>query len=371
MSGLRFRIAGIPVRVEPVFFLIIVLIAGLDRPGILIASFVAVAFVSILFHELAHAFAFRAFGRSPSIVLHAFGGLTGAPGAPLSRARDVIVSAAGPLSQIIVLGIPALMLRLPVARAFRSINWYIALTDAAWINIGWGLLNLMPVLPLDGGRIAAGLLGGRRHGLRIAHGLGAAVASAGAVWGFANQRYFLALFGGMFAAINVAGFRDQRNAPHEARIRDGHRMLDAGDAAGAAAAARSVLDDGGAAARVRAAAAELAAWEALSRGRLDAAGQALDAMPVGIERSGYLSAFTALQRGDEDAALVVSARAFAAGDGPPPNTLLARRLGNAGLLVRLGEILRGLDDEGNGLGELKQALREAGLHDEAARLSPP
>ncbi|HVL89086.1 MAG TPA: site-2 protease family protein [Actinomycetota bacterium] len=369
MSGLRFRLAGIPVRVEPVFFLIIVLIGGLDRPGILILTFAATAFVSILFHEFAHAFAFRAFGRSPSIVLHAFGGLTGAPGAPLSRARDVLVSAVGPLSQIIVLGIPALMLRLPVARAFRSVNWYIALTDAAWINIGWGILNLMPVLPLDGGRIMAGLLGGRRHGLRIAHAIGVVVAAAGAAWGLANQRIFLALFGAMFVAINVAGFRDQRNAPHIARVREGHARLDAGDAAGAAHAARAVLDDPVAAARVRTEAAELAAWAMLSRGEREAAAEVLARLPQGTERSAYLAAFTAIERGDHDAGLVVAARAFAAGDGPPPNHLLAMRLSREGLVERLAAILRGADDEGRALGELEQALREAGLHEEASRVA--
>lgn len=371
MSGLRFRLAGIPVRVEPVFFLIIVLIGGLDRPGILIASFAGIAFVSILFHELAHAFAFRAFGRSPSIVLHAFGGLTGAPGAPLSRARDIAVSAAGPLSQIILLGIPALMLRLPIARSFRSINWYIALTDAAWINIGWGILNLMPVLPLDGGRIAAGLLGGARHGMRIAHALGVVVATAGAVWGLANQRIFLALFGGMFAAINVAGFRDQRNAPFVARVREGHDLAGRGDASGALQIAREVLAATGVPAAVRTDAAELTAWAHLSRDDHAAAAEALRSLAPGAERSGYLAAYTALTGGDHDAAMIVAARAFAAGDGPPPNRLLAARIARDGLAERLAGILREVADEGRDLAEFAQALTDAGFGEDAARLSRP
>ncbi|HEX9697639.1 MAG TPA: site-2 protease family protein [Actinomycetota bacterium] len=368
MSGLRFRLAGIPVRVEPVFFLIIVLIGGLDRPGILILSFAATAFVSILFHEFAHAVAFRAFGRSPSIVLHAFGGLTGAPGAPLSRTRDIVVSAAGPLSQIIVLGVPALMLRLPIARAFRSINWYIALTDAAWINIGWGVLNLMPVLPLDGGRIAAGLLGGARHGMRVAHGLGVVVASAGAVWGLMNQRIFLAMFGGMFAAINVAGFRDQRRAPHVARIREGHRLIDAGDPASALLPATEVFHAPVAPPGIRVEAAELAAWAHLARDDADAAAGALRLLPQGAERSPYLAAYTALAGGDRDAALIVAARAFASDAGAPPNRLLAARLVRERMVEPLAAILRDAGDEGRGLGELSQALRDAGFGDEAARL---
>ena len=370
MTGLRFRVAGIPVRVEPVFFLVMLFIGGIDRPFVLVVSFIAVGFISILFHELAHAVAFRAFGRSPSIQLHAFGGATGAPGPALSRARDIVVSAAGPISQIVLLGIPALLLRIPVAVHFQSITWYVALSDAAWINLAWGVLNLTPILPLDGGRITAGLLGGRKHGMRITHAIGIVVASAGVAWGLWQQRFFLAMFGAMFAATNVQALRGERDAPHRERIRHGHRSIDASDTAAALVCANEVMAGQGVPAPLRAAAVELAAWAHLARGDGPGAGEALTALPAETERSGFLAGYSLIESGDAEAAVVVLARAFAAGTDGPPNRMLAARLVRDSLINRVADALRSIDDgDGRGLGELAETLRAAGFGDEAARLS--
>ena len=73
----HFSIAGIPVRVEPVFprrglF-------GLRLPrasGSTSSSLGACTFVSILVHELGHGFALKVFGQPSAIVLHGFGGVT-------------------------------------------------------------------------------------------------------------------------------------------------------------------------------------------------------------------------------------------------------------------------------------------------------
>ena len=71
----NFQIFGIPCRVHPFFWLLAVMlgIRGNSSQGILI--WVSVVFVSILVHELGHAFTIRYFGWSPRVVLHSFGGL--------------------------------------------------------------------------------------------------------------------------------------------------------------------------------------------------------------------------------------------------------------------------------------------------------
>lgn len=368
MTALRFKLAGVPIRVEPVFFLIMFLIGGIGRPLPITVWFVVLGFVSILFHELAHAAAFRIFGRSPSIVMHAFGGATSAPGAPLSRARDVLVAAVGPLSQILILGLPALALRYPIARGFQSITWLIVLTDMAWINLAWGILNLMPVLPLDGGRIAAGLLGGTRNGMRIAYALGIAVAGAGVAWGLMNQQIFLAMFSAMFIATNVQALRADSDTPVVESIRHGHRSIDAGDTATALRLAQEAVAVPALGAPLRAAANELEAWAHLARGNRDAADGALRAMPAGFERSGYLAAVTLVAAGDPDAAVVVAARAFAS-EGTPPNRLVAATLVGASLIEPVAAVLRGAGDGGAGLAELAEALRAAGYGDDASRIA--
>ena len=72
---LRFTVAGIPVRVHPLFWLIALLLGAAGDP-LLLPAWVLVIFVSILIHELGHALAFRRVGQDSRIVLHMAGGLT-------------------------------------------------------------------------------------------------------------------------------------------------------------------------------------------------------------------------------------------------------------------------------------------------------
>ncbi|MFN8386267.1 MAG: hypothetical protein U0X92_07570 [Anaerolineales bacterium] len=72
---LRFSIAGIPVRVHPLFWLIALLL-GSSGDLLQIVIWIFVVFVSIVVHELGHAFAFRWYGLRSQILLHFSGGLT-------------------------------------------------------------------------------------------------------------------------------------------------------------------------------------------------------------------------------------------------------------------------------------------------------
>ena len=77
-ADLHFRLFGFPVRVHPFFWVVSLLLGmgGRDRPirsNVLI--WVAVVFVSILVHELGHAFMQRYYGGHPWITLYGFGGL--------------------------------------------------------------------------------------------------------------------------------------------------------------------------------------------------------------------------------------------------------------------------------------------------------
>ena len=72
---LRFSIAGIPVRVHPLFWLIALLL-GSSGDLLQIVIWIFVVFVSIVVHELGHAFALRWYGLRSQILLHFSGGLT-------------------------------------------------------------------------------------------------------------------------------------------------------------------------------------------------------------------------------------------------------------------------------------------------------
>jgi Zn-dependent protease len=156
----QLRIFGIPVRIEPVFVVIVLLLGlGPGTDATLLAGWTVIVFASVLLHELGHAFAFRAFGARPSIVLYGLGGVTSGR-SPERRWQSVVVSLAGPVPPLLLVGLPAYVLAdSDWARA--SDHRYVLLHMAVWVNLWWGLVNLLPLLPLDGGHVAEEFVGPR------------------------------------------------------------------------------------------------------------------------------------------------------------------------------------------------------------------
>lgn len=180
---LTFELAGIPVRVHPLFWLIALFIGFSSRDPLRILIWIVVVFVSILIHELGHAIAMGFFGRSARIVLYSFGGLTIPEGRSwrygtngghrASEAQEgITISAAGPIAGFlfagIVMGLVAVaggqagvrfllgIIPLPYAQlpftSSPALSYLIS--SLLWVNVFWGLINLLPVFPLDGGSIA-------------------------------------------------------------------------------------------------------------------------------------------------------------------------------------------------------------------------
>jgi len=150
---IHFRLGTVPVRVQLWFFVTAVLIGPRDVRGA--ALWLPVVFVGVLIHELGHALAVRRRGLEPAIELHGFGGVTSWSGAALLQpSQRALISAAGPAVGIAV-GAAALVAArlLPTGPPVVSE----VLRYAVWVNLGWGLLNLLPVLPLDGGMIVGSL----------------------------------------------------------------------------------------------------------------------------------------------------------------------------------------------------------------------
>ena len=174
---LNFTIVGIPVRVHPLFWLLMVFF-GLSSPSLIqILIWVAVVFVSLLIHELGHSLAMRAFGQDSSILLYMMGGLA-IPESSRWGGRDIddstqqiIISLAGPfagfllallaIALVMVLGgnvaITWLLGFIPFPNAFLPVGGVVLnsiVNTLLWVNVFWGLINLVPVFPLDGGQVA-------------------------------------------------------------------------------------------------------------------------------------------------------------------------------------------------------------------------
>lgn len=230
MRALAFRIGDIPVKVDPTFWIIMGLL-GLNRAAagggfdvVLIVEWIVLGFLGILVHELGHAVAFRAFGRPPSVVLYGMGGLTSAPGG-LSPGRRLVTTLAGP-GVGLALGAAVLLLQgtglwdLPRFEGFTAGELVvgslggapgqmalpeIVFLDLLFINIWWGVLNLVPLHPLDGGQSLEAFLElvGVRRAAVITSAVGVAVAAAGAVLGARSNQVFLVIIMLFLGLANV------------------------------------------------------------------------------------------------------------------------------------------------------------------------
>ncbi len=188
---MRFSIFGIPTEVQFSFWFG-ALMLGLPylqadfKPMILI--WVAVVFLSVLAHEFGHALAIRAFGMEPEISLQWLGGLTSwSGGSNLSRMKRIIISFAGPLAGFLVAGTVYAATRirpelLAPNDSAAELGRFYALRFLMTVNFFWGIVNLAPVLPLDGGHILEHALGPKRARMTAAVSMtfGASVA----VWAF-------------------------------------------------------------------------------------------------------------------------------------------------------------------------------------------
>lgn len=218
------RVAGIPVvgsvgwLVAAVALTVLLLpFAARVAPGSaavvtwgLAAAAVALLFVSTFLHELAHALVARRFAMPVHrIALTLLGGHTELDRAPTARA-SALVAAAGPVTNLALgavawLGWLALPGQGPVA----------ALVLAMAVTNGFvAALNLLPGLPLDGGRVLEaalwGLTGRRATGTRVAAWVGRAVAvglGAWTLWPALTGRPDLTqvVWGGLIAAFIWSG----------------------------------------------------------------------------------------------------------------------------------------------------------------------
>ena len=192
MSGWRLaRIAGADIIVRPSLVLIgVVLVivfapqfetlgAG-PNPYFTSVVFVLALFLSVFLHELAHLAAARWCGmKVPSVELHLLGGETRIEGDSRHPWQELVTSIVGPLCSLI-LGLAALWATRVTDGATHSVLWSIG-----FINVLIAIFNMLPGLPLAGGRVLRALVwavtGSEAKGVRIAGWIGRAAAVARAL----------------------------------------------------------------------------------------------------------------------------------------------------------------------------------------------
>lgn len=162
------RPLGIPVYVSPTWFVVAAVITVLFARNVqyllpeiglwrypVAFTFAVLLYLSVFVHELSHSVVARAFGlRVRGITLHLLGGVSEIEAEPQTPWREFLVAFAGPvLSLLLALGGYGLYQILPNPSVASLLAFALALA-----NLVVGVFNLLPGLPLDGGRmLRAGL----------------------------------------------------------------------------------------------------------------------------------------------------------------------------------------------------------------------
>lgn len=193
-------------------------------PPELLIIWVGAVFVSILVHELGHALAARFYGAAAHIVLYSFGGLAISHPQPRGVWQRVAISFAGPgagflfaLLIAVILNATGRAVRVEPAlvpfrwEPFEDFNLNFLVGNLMYINCYWGLVNLLPIYPLDGGQISRNLFMhyDLRGGLRKSQWLAVIVAAGIAVYFLEETRQinFMSL---MFAFLAYQNYQEMQ-----------------------------------------------------------------------------------------------------------------------------------------------------------------
>jgi stage IV sporulation protein FB len=224
-ADVHFQIFGIPVRVHPLFWVVSLLLGmgGRQAHPRDALIWIAVVFVSILVHELGHAAMQRYYGGHPHITLYSFGGLASCSDCRRTPGAQILILLAGPFAGFFlaafVVSVLVAMRRfdgfvldwVPVRWELFDLEYFFQterlaapdelIWDLLQVNILWGLLNLLPIYPLDGGQISRELfsLANPRAGITQSLQLSAGVAVLVAVYAILNQRIFTGIMFGILA----------------------------------------------------------------------------------------------------------------------------------------------------------------------------
>lgn len=191
------RVAGTDVLVSRSWFFVAALITYISAPGIEAAepglgylkyvgglAFAIALYLSVLVHEISHALMARRLGFPvSSITLHFLGGMTAIEGEARRPREEFLIAVVGPIAS---LGVGALAYAGYKVGPDGLIG--VVIFGLAFANLAIGVLNLVPGLPLDGGRVLKsaiwGATGNVHRGTIIAGWCGRVLAVLVLLWPF-------------------------------------------------------------------------------------------------------------------------------------------------------------------------------------------
>jgi len=219
---MKFRLPPhIPVRVTLGFWItaaILGFLLSMNLVGMLV--WVGIIFISVLIHEYGHAITSYIFGQHPHIELVPFGGLTYPEGKKIAKWKEFIVVFNGPLFGFGIFVVTYLMLKSPAIAQSKGAG---ILTVIRNVNLFWTVVNLLPVLPLDGGHLLRIICQSifKARGLKIAL-MTSLLISVGFCLTFFLVGYFL--IGAIFILFAFQNFEMYRHSKHMTAIDEDERI---------------------------------------------------------------------------------------------------------------------------------------------------
>ncbi|MGO9402298.1 MAG: site-2 protease family protein [Terriglobales bacterium] len=187
------RLFGIEIRIHLTFLFLLVFLwsttaATQDATTVLrVLGLVGIIFGSVVLHELGHALVARGSGiPAKGIILLPIGGITildeahAIPDPINAWKRDIRIAVAGPLVNLFIAGLSALVLLAAIPgfslTARPLLDPRALLRSIVWWNLSLGLFNLLPAYPMDGGRVLRAIFSRRidmveatQRAVRIGH----------------------------------------------------------------------------------------------------------------------------------------------------------------------------------------------------------
>lgn len=202
-----FSMLGVPVRLHFTFILLVlfllITLLGSARSAGNYAIFLFGSLISVLLHEVGHAFVAWCFGvRTVEIVMFPIGGLARME-RPLRPAEEIWVSLAGPLVNLLLAGgIFAYLMGTHQATPV-SLQDLMRPTEKSVMalllygNVLLAFCNLLPAFPMDGGRVLRALLSYVRTpevATQVAAWMGRMLAMSIGLYGLVDKQYLLVFF---------------------------------------------------------------------------------------------------------------------------------------------------------------------------------
>ncbi len=213
------RVAGIDLFLHPSALIVLFLVAGATGGNVFNAvPFVVALFGSIVLHELGHALMARRYGiGTRDITLYLIGGVARLDRMPRSAGPEMLIALAGPAVNVAIAAGLAVVIGFCRVVGLPELFWFEVLA----LNLGLVAFNLLPVFPMDGGRVFRALLSswlGRPRATEVAATVGQFLAVAGGVLGVASGRWDAAILA-IFVYMAAANERNQvlAESRHQAR----------------------------------------------------------------------------------------------------------------------------------------------------------